>query len=109
MYCSNLLVLILITFMKHKRIIDDKSKRLFFKKLELKKSVIYLLNKNYYYFSSFWWKELELKILSKTEIKRYCILSGRPRGVFKDFKLSRILLRKMGAKGFLSGLKKKSW
>ena len=39
--------------MKHKRIIDDKSKRLFFKKLELKKSVIYLLNKKYYYFSSF--------------------------------------------------------
>ena len=98
-----------VLFMKYKRIIDDKSKRLLFKKSELKKCVIFLLNKKYSHFPFFWWKEIEVKISSKIEIKRYCILSGRSRGVFQDFKLSRILLRKMGAKGYLSGLKKKSW
>jgi ribosomal protein S14 len=95
--------------MKYLRIINDKSKRLFFKKEELKKNVIFLLNKKYSSCLSFGWKEIEAKFSSRVEIKNYCILSGRARGVLRDFKLSRILLRKMGAKGFLSGLRKKSW
>ena len=95
--------------MKYLRLINDKSKRLFFKKEELKKNVIFLLNKKYHNYLFFGWKEIESKFSSRVKIKNYCVLSGRARGVFKDFKLSRILLRKMGAKGFLSGLRKKSW
>jgi ribosomal protein S14 len=94
--------------MKYLRIINDKSKRLLFKKGELKKNVIFLLNKKCHNYLFFGWKELEAKILSRVELKNYCILSGRSRGVLRDFKLSRILLRKVGAKGFLSGLRKKS-
>ena len=95
--------------MKHLRISQDKSKRLIFKRDELKKNVICLLNYRFYNCLFFDWKRIESGIYSRVELKNYCILSGRPRGVFKDFKLSRILLRKMGAKGFLFGLKKKSW
>lgn len=95
--------------MKYLRILNDKSKRLVFKKEELKKNVIFLLNKKYGNCLSFGWKEIEAKISSRVAIKNYCILSGRSRGILRDFKLSRILLRKMGAKGFLSGLRKKNW
>lgn len=95
--------------MKYQRINNDKSKRLFFKKIELKKIVLHLLNRQIDNCLSFAWKSIETKLLSKVEIKNYCILTGRSRGVFREFKLSRISLRKVGAKGLLSGLKKKSW
>jgi small subunit ribosomal protein S14 len=81
---------------------------MFFKKEELKKNVIFLLSKNYSNNLFFGLKNLESKTSSRVGIKNYCILSGRARGVLRDFKLSRILLRKMGSKGFLSGLRKKS-
>jgi small subunit ribosomal protein S14 len=95
--------------MKHIRLLTDKSKRLFFKKDELKKSVFLLLNKKYSDCCFLSWKGIESKVTSRVGIKNYCILSGRARGVLRDFKLSRILLRKMGAKGFLSGLRKRAW
>ncbi len=95
--------------MKYLRIINDKSRRLFFKHEELKKKIIFLFNQQLYNSLLFYWKSIEAKLTSCVAIKNYCILSGRARGVYSDFKLSRILLRKMGAKGFLSGLKKKTW
>ena len=94
--------------MKYLRFVNDKSRRLFFKQDELKKKIIFLFNQQLYNSLLFYWKSIEAKLSSRITIKNYCILSGRARGVYSDFKLSRILLRKMGAKGFLSGLKKKS-
>ena len=95
--------------MKYLRIVNDKSNRLIFKHEELKKAILSLLNRPVYSSLVLYWKDRESKLFSITGIKNYCILSGRARGVFSEFKLSRILLRKFGSKGFLAGLKKKSW
>lgn len=38
-----------------------------------------------------------------------CELSGRPRGVYRKFKLSRIALRDLGSFGQIPGLVKSSW
>ena len=95
--------------MKYLRIASDYSKRALVKKSELKKNLFFLLNNKFYNFLFFYWKGIEHKLVSRVSVNNYCILSGRARGVFRCFKLSRILLRKIGAKGFLSGLKKKNW
>jgi small subunit ribosomal protein S14 len=46
---------------------------------------------------------------SKTRIHNRCELTGRPRGVYDKFKLSRIALRDLGSKGLIPGLVKSSW
>ncbi len=46
---------------------------------------------------------------SKTRIRNRCELSGRPRGNYRKFKLSRIALRELGNFGQIPGLIKSSW
>ncbi|TFJ94966.1 30S ribosomal protein S14 [Platysternon megacephalum] len=46
---------------------------------------------------------------SKTRIRNRCELTGRPRGVYRKHKLSRIALRELGSKGMIPGLVKSSW
>lgn len=38
-----------------------------------------------------------------------CLLSGRPKGFFRDFQLSRHFLRELALLGLLPGVKKASW
>jgi small subunit ribosomal protein S14 len=38
-----------------------------------------------------------------------CELSGRPRGVYRKFKLSRIALRELASRGEIPGMIKASW
>ena len=50
--------------------------------------------------------------LSKTSISKInnkCILSGRSRSIFRNFKLSRIKIRELTSKGQINGLQKISW
>lgn len=42
-------------------------------------------------------------------IRNRCELSGRPRGYYRKFKVSRIALRDLGSKGEIPGLTKSSW
>ncbi|HSD35130.1 MAG TPA: 30S ribosomal protein S14 [Alphaproteobacteria bacterium] len=42
-------------------------------------------------------------------IRNRCELTGRPRGVYRKFKLSRIALRELGSKGQIPGMVKASW
>lgn len=42
-------------------------------------------------------------------VRNRCLLSGRPRGYYRKFKLSRIALRDLGSKGEIPGLTKSSW
>ena len=42
-------------------------------------------------------------------IRNRCEISGRPRGVYRKLKMSRIALRDYGANGFIPGLVKSSW
>ncbi len=46
---------------------------------------------------------------SPTRVRRRCSLTGRPRGVYRKFKLSRIKLRECASRGDLPGLVKASW
>lgn len=46
---------------------------------------------------------------SPTRIRNRCELSGRPRGYYRKFGLSRIALRSLGLEGRLPGVRKSSW
>jgi small subunit ribosomal protein S14 len=44
-----------------------------------------------------------------TRIRNRCEISGRPRGYYRDFRMSRIALRELGSLGLIPGLTKSSW
>jgi len=46
---------------------------------------------------------------SKIRLRNRCWHTGRPRGVYRDFGLSRNMIRLMGHQGLLPGLTKSSW
>jgi len=46
---------------------------------------------------------------SKTRVRNRCELTGRPRGVYRKLKLSRIGLRDMASNGQIPGMVKSSW
>ncbi len=46
---------------------------------------------------------------SKIRFRNRCEVSGRPRGVYAKFRMSRIALRDFGNKGLIPGLVKSSW
>ena len=46
---------------------------------------------------------------SATRIRNRCELSGRPRGYYRKFKLSRLALRDLASQGQIPGVVKSSW
>jgi small subunit ribosomal protein S14 len=46
---------------------------------------------------------------SRTRIRNRCEVTGRPRAVYRKFKMSRIALRDFGSQGLIPGLVKSSW
>ncbi|MGO4889978.1 30S ribosomal protein S14 [Anaerobacillus sp. MEB173] len=44
-----------------------------------------------------------------SRLTRRCEMTGRPRGVLRKFKLSRIAFRELAHKGQIPGVKKSSW
>tara|TARA_Y100001970_G_C13723670_1_gene597921 strand:- start:28 stop:333 length:306 start_codon:yes stop_codon:yes gene_type:complete len=46
---------------------------------------------------------------SKTRIMNRCQITGRPHGVYRKLKISRIALRKLGLEGKIPGMVKSSW
>jgi len=46
---------------------------------------------------------------SKIRLRNRCELTGRPRGYYRKFKMSRIALRDLGSTGQVPGLVKSSW
>nr|AYC63881.1 ribosomal protein S14 [Dichotomosiphon tuberosus] len=46
---------------------------------------------------------------SKVRLHNRCLLSGRPKAVFRNFKLCRHLVRELALQGFLPGVTKSSW
>ena len=46
---------------------------------------------------------------SATRIRNRCAVTGRPRGYYRKFGLSRIALRELGLRGEVPGLTKSSW
>jgi small subunit ribosomal protein S14 len=46
---------------------------------------------------------------SKTRVRNRCSLTGRPRGYYRKFKLSRIAVRELASSGQIPGMVKSSW
>ena len=46
---------------------------------------------------------------AKIRVRNRCEVSGRSRGVYRKFKMSRIALRELGSLGLIPGLTKASW
>ena len=46
---------------------------------------------------------------SSTRIMNRCQITGRPHGVYRKLKISRIALRKLGLEGKIPGMTKSSW
>lgn len=46
---------------------------------------------------------------SATRVRNRCVFSGRPRGVYRKFMLSRIAIRALAAEGQIPGMIKSSW
>lgn len=46
---------------------------------------------------------------AKNRLRNRCWRTGRPRGFYRDFGLSRNMLREMGHQGLLPGVTKSSW
>ncbi len=54
--------------------------------------------------------ETELpKDSSAVRVRNRCGLTGRPRGIVSDFRMSRIMFRQLASAGMLPGIKKASW
>ena len=46
---------------------------------------------------------------AKIRIRNRCEMTGRPRGVYRKFKISRIAFRELASKGMIPGVTKSSW
>ena len=42
-------------------------------------------------------------------VRNRCLISGRPRGNYRKFKMSRIALRELASRGLIPGMVKSSW
>lgn len=100
--------------MAKKSMIEREKKRIkLYKKYDLKRSN---LLKKYESEESFKLKlEIHSKLQklprnsSKTRIRNRCWKTGRPRGFFRDFGVSRHVLREMAHQCLLPGVTKSSW
>ena len=46
---------------------------------------------------------------AKVRVQNRCAVTGRPRGVYRKFKMSRIALRELASNGQVPGMVKSSW
>ena len=46
---------------------------------------------------------------ARTRIRNRCEITGRPHGVYRKLRISRIALRELAAKGRIPGMTKSSW
>ncbi len=46
---------------------------------------------------------------SPVRVRNRCAVTGRPRGYYRKFGISRVSLRELGLQGLIPGLKKASW
>lgn len=46
---------------------------------------------------------------SKTRLRNRCQVTGRPRGYYRKFRMSRIALRELASAGLVPGVVKSSW
>jgi small subunit ribosomal protein S14 len=92
----------------------DQKKRNLFAKYEVKRLVLKsiirenTLSKNIKFHSVNELNKLP-KNSSLSKIKNRCVLTGRAKGNYSKFKISRISFRELALKGLLPGVTKSSW
>jgi len=100
--------------MAKKSMIEREKKRLrLYKKYQSKRNELLKQYRNSDKFSSKLEIHTKLQKLprnsSKTRIRNRCWKTGRPRGVYRDFGLSRHVFREMAHECLLPGVTKSSW
>jgi len=100
--------------MAKKSMIEREKKRIkLYKKYALKRARLLKLYQNEENFNLKLELHSKLQKLprnsSKTRIRNRCWKTGRPRGVFRDFGLSRHVVREMAHQCLLPGVTKSSW
>ena len=100
--------------MAKKSMIEREKKRIkLHKKYALKRDILLKLYQNEDNFNIKLELHSKLQKLprnsSKTRIRNRCWKTGRPRGVFRDFGLSRHVIREMAHQCLLPGVRKSSW
>ena len=93
------------------KVIQDKRKRLFFKKKESNVIILKFLlrNKNLPLQKTLKFIYLNQSRLSFTKLKNNCVLTGRSHSINRQTKLSRIKFREFGLSGLILGIKKITW
>ena len=101
--------------MRQKLIHKDKNTRRGLRKTEVKRtSYKYIFKSDLFTKNSRSFAFKRLSSLAKgnnkqTRVINYCVVSGRSRAVYKDFRLSRIKFRELALFGKLYGVAKSSW
>jgi ribosomal protein S14 len=97
------------------QVIRDKKRRFQVAKLELRRLQYKALCQDRRSLPSDLRYEYSLKLsklprnASKTRIRNRCIITGRPRAVYKRFRISRIVFRELASQGLFLGVQKTSW
>ena len=82
----------------------------FFKKRQALKKII--MNKNLTLEERFKAQQKLSKLprnSAKSRVMNRCQITGRPHGVYRKLKISRIALRQLGLQGKIPGMRKSSW
>jgi len=92
----------------------DKKRRTLFHKYEVKRTIYKSIIKNATIsLASKLKASVKLCELSRnssiTRVKNRCILTGRPKSVYRQFRISRICFRELASNGLLTGVFKSSW
>ncbi|KAJ0111624.1 hypothetical protein Patl1_00914 [Pistacia atlantica] len=97
-----------------KRNIEDHKRRLLSAKYEVKRKLYKSLQRDTDLPSEI--REKYLCKLSRlprnssfTRVRNRCTFTGRPRAVYRKFRMSRIVFRTLANQGLLKGVKKASW
>ena len=96
-------------------IIKDRSIRLKYSKIDpFRVSLKYIVMSDLYNYKTRELANRKLVRLCKnnakiTKVNNYCIISGRSKSVYKDFRISRIKFRELARSGQLYGITKSSW
>jgi ribosomal protein S14 len=91
-------------FKKRKVYLNFENNRLILKALIRNTKLSIKIRKNFYS------KLLNFpKNSAKTRIRNRCVITGRGRAVYRDLKISRLMLRSLGNFGILPGISKSTW
>jgi len=93
---------------------DKRARQRYASKAIFRRALKYVTRSDFYssnirYIASRKLVALSKKRAKKTRFVNCCVLSGRSKAVYKDFRLSRMMFRKLVHEGKLYGVTKSSW